>query len=532
MGFFNNFPYTNFHELNLDYILKKVAENEEFLKNYTSLNKITYGGEWNIEKSYTPWTVVTDGDTCYISVKPVPAGVQLSNEDYWIKAVQYAPDVDTPAHIIRVINAVKYGVDNSGKTDITDTLTNILYNADSGSVICFDSGNYLVSGEIHLTKPVTIYGLGNVNFICETGCFDITSENVTVQGVNFTAGKAVTPYAIQVRSRYCNIRDIHISDTRPYYFDCAIIDGSSETGSWFNAYENVYINKDITTEEYRGTGIKCVGSVNNTYSNIFIARKNIGIHLPDVVATDRPDKHYVDGMQMSLINMVWCNYGIDATNSSAVLINNSIIDQIQKSALVLRRVVNAKFDFCWFGFSPEVVSKTAAAVDTAFFTNFNNCVFYCNKGTQNTALNIRNGQYCNVSKCVISYFKQGIILSGYSNNVDGCTFNECESTVTNSGTRSFTQNCYPPVMSGTNANRCCVTSLDVAITNTSQTAYIPTPFQANCDSVFLSVSSPDGVDCRAVLDSNFEAANQIKIQIYSQNTGITVRVTALMYEGA
>lgn len=83
----NDFPYTDFHELNLTWLIKKMIELNSTVKNFVSLNTIKYADpiQWDITKQYETNTVVIDPNTgtAYISVQPVPSGVELSNPDYW-----------------------------------------------------------------------------------------------------------------------------------------------------------------------------------------------------------------------------------------------------------------------------------------------------------------------------------------------------------------------------------------------------------------------------------------------------------------
>ena len=87
MGLFDNFPYTNFHELNLDWILKVLKDIETTIDQFVSLNIIKYADpiQWDITRQYSKNTIVIDPatGTAYISVDNVPQGVALSNTDYW-----------------------------------------------------------------------------------------------------------------------------------------------------------------------------------------------------------------------------------------------------------------------------------------------------------------------------------------------------------------------------------------------------------------------------------------------------------------
>ena len=87
MGLFDNFPYTNFHELNLDWVLKVLKDIETTIDQFVSLNIIKYADpiQWDITRQYPKNTIVIEPmtGTAYISVNNVPQGVPLSNTDYW-----------------------------------------------------------------------------------------------------------------------------------------------------------------------------------------------------------------------------------------------------------------------------------------------------------------------------------------------------------------------------------------------------------------------------------------------------------------
>lgn len=84
---FNLYPYLNVNDLNLDYLLLKIKELTRIVDNFVSLNTVKYANpiQWNITKQYEQNTVVVDANdgTAYLSVKPVPTGVAISNTDYW-----------------------------------------------------------------------------------------------------------------------------------------------------------------------------------------------------------------------------------------------------------------------------------------------------------------------------------------------------------------------------------------------------------------------------------------------------------------
>ena len=88
MGLFEHFPYTNFHELNLDWIIHELKELETEIANFVAINSVKYANPitWNITSQYETNTVVLDSNgNAYLSVQPVPAGVSLDREEYWTK---------------------------------------------------------------------------------------------------------------------------------------------------------------------------------------------------------------------------------------------------------------------------------------------------------------------------------------------------------------------------------------------------------------------------------------------------------------
>lgn len=85
--FWNKIPYSDLHDLNLDWIIRRIVEQDETIKNFVTFNAIKYADpiDWNITKQYETNTVVFDPDSgvAYLSTQPVPAGVSITNTDYW-----------------------------------------------------------------------------------------------------------------------------------------------------------------------------------------------------------------------------------------------------------------------------------------------------------------------------------------------------------------------------------------------------------------------------------------------------------------
>ena len=81
-------PYTNFHDLNLDWIMDALNEFDTKLTNFVSLATIKYANpiQWDITSQYEANTVVVDSHgNAYLSVQPVPSGVSLDRTEFWTK---------------------------------------------------------------------------------------------------------------------------------------------------------------------------------------------------------------------------------------------------------------------------------------------------------------------------------------------------------------------------------------------------------------------------------------------------------------
>lgn len=84
---FNQYPYLNLNDLNLDYLLNEIKSMYNDVTNFVSINAIKYADpiQWNITSQYEKNTVVIDPltGTAYISVAAVPSGVALTRTEYW-----------------------------------------------------------------------------------------------------------------------------------------------------------------------------------------------------------------------------------------------------------------------------------------------------------------------------------------------------------------------------------------------------------------------------------------------------------------
>ena len=91
-GFFNKYPYTDFHELNLDYILEQMKLLRKAFEDFVGINAITFADPilWSITREYGKNEVVLDNSgNAYLSLQIIPAGIPLTNDDYWMEIFNF-----------------------------------------------------------------------------------------------------------------------------------------------------------------------------------------------------------------------------------------------------------------------------------------------------------------------------------------------------------------------------------------------------------------------------------------------------------
>lgn len=89
MAYNHEYPYVDPNRYNADWILHKIQEIDGEMDEFKAINTITNAGTWDITKQYKAWTIVSDNNIGYISFKPVPAGIPITNTEYWGMIADY-----------------------------------------------------------------------------------------------------------------------------------------------------------------------------------------------------------------------------------------------------------------------------------------------------------------------------------------------------------------------------------------------------------------------------------------------------------
>lgn len=147
---FKQYPYINFTDLNLDWLIKRMREVEDELHVYLDNAVIKFADPitWDITDQYTSMTVVVDSDgTAYISKQPVPVGIDITNTDYWLPIFNYDDNINKLMSNITV-NARTTGVLPEART--TGSL--VWYNGDLYTLTADLAAGSMVIPDTNATK--------------------------------------------------------------------------------------------------------------------------------------------------------------------------------------------------------------------------------------------------------------------------------------------------------------------------------------------------------------------------------------------
>ena len=133
MGVFSRFPYSNAHQLNLDWVLEELEAFKNEIEEVKKLSSITYADplQWDITTQYTANTIVVASDgTAYLSTQPVPVGIPITDTDYWTPVGNFN---ELWSDLKNSITAIDLGASTTTSVAIPDGdiffMDNILYRA-------------------------------------------------------------------------------------------------------------------------------------------------------------------------------------------------------------------------------------------------------------------------------------------------------------------------------------------------------------------------------------------------------------------
>lgn len=191
MGVFEHFPYTNFHDINLDWVVGLIrkldgnvdslelwkethTEDYEVLKNKVdglvdSLTDIIV--PWDSSVAYRIYTIVEYQGDNYIAIQDVPVGAMITNTDYW----QLANTTIDQINAISVITSgLRKHIIYTEIQDISDAAAET-----EDTLVVVNGGDVIMTGEVFPE---------NVDFLFVNG---ILSGECTINGNIYASRKQI-----------------------------------------------------------------------------------------------------------------------------------------------------------------------------------------------------------------------------------------------------------------------------------------------------------------------------------------------------
>ncbi len=98
MAYNYEYPYVDSNRFNIDWVISNMKQLQKDFDLFVVMNEVKYAEplEWSIDTQYEKNTIVQtrNGEKTYLSKQPVPAGINITNTDYWLMLADYAPTFD------------------------------------------------------------------------------------------------------------------------------------------------------------------------------------------------------------------------------------------------------------------------------------------------------------------------------------------------------------------------------------------------------------------------------------------------------
>ena len=229
MGLFERFPYTNFHELNMEWLLKKMKELAKTVDQFIATESLKFADPiiWDITTQYQKSTIVLDPTgNAYLSVQPVPAGIQLNNEDYWLEIFNFT-DYTRTANKNLTVNV-----------ETNTTRATAAYNVDDWLI--WEDVLYRVTAAIAIDDTLIVAPAAGSNIVHFTVEDFIKAWILTMQGM-FNTFTHDTNLTIQQYKDDIDASELAFTNNLQYQFD-QVLAGATVDSEVINArigYNNV-----------------------------------------------------------------------------------------------------------------------------------------------------------------------------------------------------------------------------------------------------------------------------------------------------
>lgn len=444
MGLFNHFPYTNFHELNLDWILSKFREFTEKINIFSE--KFEGGIKGQILRKKTD----SDLDFEWATVEAITGSLPKGGETGQLLIKKSTSDYDAEWAIYNnaFINPKDYGAIGDGIHDDTEALELAI---NSGYTVLIPNGTYKITRPLNVGTAVNIIGSGINTIIAPSDnfiCFNITAstasniKNLKINGgsigiklSNNTAWGTIEDVTIQ------NITTAGISAEGDYFPTPT----SDVIETHFNRIKVNSNNSNAIAYNFYCVGdiwlTECFAQMPNGYclnidtgcSAIYVKGCNfVGSEYACIINNGHPEES-----------------SLRPVPPHNIFITQSLFDSSNKTCS-LRDCFDISFVNCWFGGSStsglqiesgvhnvrisncEFLSNTENGLwvvndeATESYISIDNCHFYDNTFS---AIQLTNSKFVQIANCIFENTPWGIIINGTDTTISNCMFDNVTNSI-------------------------------------------------------------------------------------------------------
>lgn len=176
-------------------------------------------GEWNKALRYEALSIVTFAGNSFTSKVPVPANIDITNEDYWVNTANYNAQIEAYRQELHATSTkLKYyenyvtpqmfGGKGDGVTDDTSAIQNAI---NTGKIVFLPGGTYKVTDTIRTTHD--FYCSGELHYVGTGKCLSCGAnfQNIFINGINCDNFNGT---AITIENNNCHGINLHVKAIR------------------------------------------------------------------------------------------------------------------------------------------------------------------------------------------------------------------------------------------------------------------------------------------------------------------------------
>lgn len=257
---FKKYPYQDYNAFNLDYLINEMKQLGLDYEAFVESNIIKYHDPitWDINTQYEANTIVSNEDDVYLSKKPVPAGVAVTNTDYWFKVGDistYSLELESIRH---QIEANDEGVNAFSSTEYAEGDIFWLNEYLCKAITDIASGDAFING--------TNYTYVTVTELINNAVNSLQPEiNANTNAINANTAAITELNKVVLNERYKNKGCILIGDS--------FGDGTGNSGTgWIDYFINQFSPSPVYQIRQNGGGVAAPGNSNASYPNMNYAQ--------------------------------------------------------------------------------------------------------------------------------------------------------------------------------------------------------------------------------------------------------------------